>query len=249
MNYFLTIAASDNSGGAGIQQDLKVARELGYWGLSAITGITIQDFNRLISVYPISPEILSEQIEMNMKTFQINCTKIGAICSEDNIKVISEILQKNKLKNIVLDPVFAPSQGVEFIQSKSIKLFRDNLLPFINILTPNKAELSLLTEKKVTNFEEGIEISKELCNQYNCSIYLKGGHFEDNPIKEALITHNNVSLIGKGRLTLNYSHGTGCTFSTALSCYLGNGSDLKRACIRASEFVSKLYRKLETDFQ
>lgn len=89
MKYFLTIAASDNSGGAGIQQDLKVAEELGFWGLSAITGITIQNFEKLTSTYPIPSEIVSGQIEMNINFFQINCVKIGAICSEDNIMTIS----------------------------------------------------------------------------------------------------------------------------------------------------------------
>jgi hydroxymethylpyrimidine/phosphomethylpyrimidine kinase len=249
MKYFLTIAASDNSGGAGIQQDLKVAEELGYWGLSAITGITTQNFEKLDGVYPISPEILSGQIEINIQSFQINCIKIGAICSEKNIIAISDILQKYKLKNIVLDPVFSPSNGKEFLQSKSVKLFREKLLPYINIVTPNRIELSLLAEKEILNFEEGLEASKELNKRFNCNVYIKGGHFESNSIKEALVTHSEVNIFEKERLSLNYSHGTGCTFSTALSCFLGDNIELKYACIKASEFVSRIYQKLEIDFQ
>jgi len=248
MKYFLTIAASDNSGGAGIQQDLKVAEQLGFWGLSAITGITIQNFDKLESIYPVPPEILSGQIEMNINSFPINCIKIGAVCSEENIHAISAILAKNKLKNIVLDPVFAPTHGKEFIKSMSVKLFREQLLPNANIVTPNKNELSLIAEKEVLNFESGIDISKKITNQYGCNVYLKGGHFESKSIKEALITPDEVSLFEKERLNLKYSHGTGCTFSTALSCFLGQGLELKNACIKASDYVSNKYKELKLLF-
>ena len=241
MNYFLTIAASDNSSGAGIQQDLKVAAEFGFWGLSAITGITIQNFKKLESIYPIPSEILSGQIEMNLNSFQIKCTKIGAICSENNIQVISSILVNKKLKNIVLDPVFSPSHGKAFIKSKSIKYFREKLLPFVDVVTPNKDELSLLAEKEIFNFDQGIEACKLLSKQYGTSFYLKGGHFEGSSIKEALITDKEISFFEKERLTLKYTHGTGCTFSTALSCYLGNELMMKEACRKATGYVSKKY--------
>ncbi len=243
MNYFLTIAASDNSGGAGIQQDLKVAVELGYWGLSAITGITVQNFDKLESIYPIPSEILSGQIEMNLNSFQIKCTKIGAVCCENNIMAISSIFANKKLKNVVLDPVFSPTHGKSFINTKAIKLFKEKLLPLADIVTPNKNELSLLVEKEILNFEQGIEASKLISRQYGTGIYLKGGHFEGSLIKEALITEKEISFFEKEKLTLKYSHGTGCTFSSALSCYLGDGLMMKEACKRASEYVSKKYRE------
>jgi hydroxymethylpyrimidine/phosphomethylpyrimidine kinase len=243
MKYFLTIAASDNSGGAGIQQDLKVAEDLGFWGVSAITGITIQDFKKMQSVYPIPPEILSEQIRMNINSFQINCVKIGAVCSEENIKAISTILKTNKLKNVILDPVFAPSHGKEFISLKSVTLFIEELLPLVNIITPNKNELSLLSGKGILNFDDGIEASRQLVNRFGCNVYLKGGHFDGIFIKEALITSNDIIFFEKERLKLKYSHGTGCTFSTALSCYSGQGLNLKDACNKATSYVSNRYKE------
>lgn len=154
------------------------------------------------------------------------------------------ILKNSKLKNLVLDPVFAPSHGKEFINSNSIKLFREELLPLVNIVTPNKNELSLLAEKEILNFEEGIEASKKMVNRFGCNIYLKGGHFKGNSIKEALITNSDILFFEKKMLHLKYSHGTGCAFSTALSCYLGDGLDTNEACIKASEYVSKKYQRL-----
>jgi len=243
MKYYLTIAASDNSGGAGIQQDLKVAESMGHWGLSAITGITVQNFKKLDSIYPIPANILSQQIEMNINSFNINACKIGAVCSEENIQVISSILKKYELKNIILDTIFSPTYGKAFINYGSIKLFKEKLLPHVNIITPNKDELSLLAGKEILNFEQGIEAALDLAKQYNCCIYMKGGHYEGNTINEALINKNKVVNFEKERLTLKYSHGTGCTFSTALTCYLGNGLSLKEACVKASEYVNYIYKK------
>lgn len=242
MKYFMTIAASDNSGGAGIQHDIKVAEEFGYWGLSAITAITVQNFQKLNYIYPIPHDYLSQQIEINLNSFNITAIKIGAICSNDNINALSLILKKYKLKNIVLDTVFSPTQGKAFIKRDSVKLFKEKMLPYVFIITPNKDELSMLTGKEIPDFEKGIDFARELAEQYNCRIYLKGGHFEGDVIKEALIEKDESFIFEKEKLELQYSHGTGCTFSTALSCLLGNGLTLKEACVKASEYVSNKYR-------
>ena len=180
-------------------------------------------------------------------SFNIKAVKIGAVCSEENIKVISQVIKKHKLKNIVLDTVFAPTHGKAFVTNKSINLFREQLLPFVDIITPNKDELSLLTEHQIINIEQGIEAAKQLANEYGCNIYLKGGHFEGNTIKEALISKNKVFVFEKDKLKLKYSHGTGCAFSTALSCYIGKGLSLNKACEQASEFVSNMYRKINAE--
>jgi hydroxymethylpyrimidine/phosphomethylpyrimidine kinase len=241
MRYFLTIAASDNSGGAGIQQDIKVAAQLGYWGLSAITGLTVQNFNHLNSIFPVAAEILSEQIEMNLKSFKVSNVKIGAICSEENILAISKVLQHYQLPHVVLDSVFAPTHGKSFIGKTSIQIFKEQLLPYIFIITPNKNELSLLSGINIVNFEQGIEAAINLSKQFGCMIYLKGGHFDGQIIKEALIDKDGTLIFEKERLTLTYSHGTGCVFSSALSCFLGDGLSIKDACREASIFVSKYF--------
>jgi hydroxymethylpyrimidine/phosphomethylpyrimidine kinase len=209
MKYFLSIAASDNSGGAGIQQDLKVAEDLGYWGLTAITGITVQNFEKLENIFPVSSSVLAGQLDMNVKSFKINCIKIGAICSENNIRIISEKIKNKKFQNIVVDPVFAPTSGKEFLAPKSLKIFTETLLPLADIITPNKNELSVLTGKTFVNFNDGIDAARIIVQTYGCYVYLKGGHFDGVTIKEALITSNDVTIFEKKRLKLSYTHGTG----------------------------------------
>ncbi len=244
MKYFLTIAASDNSGGAGIQQDLKVAEDMGYWGLSAITGITVQDFDKVSRIYPVSSEVLTEQIEKCIKSFDASAVKIGAVCSDENIIAISGLIKKYKLKNIVLDTVFSPTRGSAFIGKKSIELFRNKLLPVVRIITPNKNELSLLSGKKMNTLKDCIVAAKELSLRYNCDIYITGGHFDGKIITEALVQKNKVTLFAKERLNLKYSHGTGCAFSSALSCLI-NDNPVKDSCEKASEYVSKLYKNFQ----
>ena len=241
MKCFLTIAASDNSGGAGVQRDLKVAHSLGYWGLSAITGITIQDFTKLEKIYPLDATIVQQQIRKNINSFAITAVKIGAICSDENIKIISSILQTNKFPAVVLDPVFAPTHGPAF--TDSIDLFRDKLLPYIDIITPNKDELALLVNEEITSFDQAIKCAQKIVNNFNCNVYLTGGHFKTDTINESLITKNKVTLLQKERLKLTYSHGTGCAFSSALSCFLGNGDALNEACQKASAYMAALLNK------
>ncbi len=242
MKYFLTIAASDNCGGAGIQKDLKVAGELGYWGLSAITGITVQDDVKVDSLYPIPASILMKQIKKNFSSYTISTVKIGVISSDENISAIADFFIKNKFPNLVLDTVFAPSHGAKFISKASVSLFKEKLLPLVKIITPNKHELYLLSGNEINTIEDGIVAAKQISEQYKCCVYLKGGHFNDDVIKEILVQKGKTDIVEKRRITYKNPHGTGCTFSSALSCFLGDKLELKKACSKATLFVDGMYK-------
>ncbi|NTW33378.1 MAG: hydroxymethylpyrimidine/phosphomethylpyrimidine kinase [Bacteroidetes bacterium] len=241
---FLTIAASDNSGGAGIQQDLKIAFELGYHGLSAITGITVQNFQKVKSVEPISSDLLLAQIKENFTSFKISVVKIGALCSNENICIVGSLLKKYNPPGVVLDTVFAPTKGKFFTEPDAIELYQKKLFPYVDIITPNKIEIELLLHKKFNSIEEAAQASLALSEKYNIAIYIKGGHFDDSKIVEALIMNGEIFYFNKKRLIFQYSHGTGCSFSSALSCFLGNGIPLKTSCSKASAYVSNLYKKI-----
>lgn len=242
MKYFLTIAASDNSGGAGIQQDLKVADSLGFWGLSAITGITVQDFEKVDKIYPVSSRILKEQIEKNLIHFDISVIKIGAVCSSQNIKIIASLLEQYKPQHVVLDTVFASSAGKTFIDDNEINMFKRKLFPWAKIITPNKDELALITKQEITNFDHAVDAAGEIFVKYGCSIYITGGHFGEDPVREALISNDSPAVIRKERINMKYTHGTGCTFSSALGCYMANESSLEEACKKATEYVNHIYQ-------
>jgi hydroxymethylpyrimidine/phosphomethylpyrimidine kinase len=242
MKYFLSIAASDNCGGAGIQKDLRVAAELGYWGLSAITALTVQDDVKVDAVFPVPASILLKQIKKNFSSYSISAVKIGVICSDENMIAIADYFKKTKFQNIVLDTVFAPSRGSIFVSKASVSLFKEKLLPLVKIITPNRHELALLSGIEINTIEEGIIAAKQISQQYGCCVYLKGGHFNDEVIKEILVQKGKVDIIEKRRITYKNPHGTGCTFSSALSCFLGDKMEMKKACSKATLFVDKMYK-------
>jgi len=245
VKYFLTIAASDNSGGAGIQQDIKIAHDLGYWALSAITGITAQNFKKVLRIEAVDASLLRSQIEQCCTSFPVNAIKIGAICSLDNIKVIAYCLKKYTIEHIVLDTVLSSTSGKKFLNKESLNVLKKELFPLTELITPNKPEFEILTDTKFDTIEEGIEIAKSFCIEWHTSILLKGGHFSNAKIKEALITKDYVYCFERERIKFNYEHGTGCTLSSALACFLGNNMSFQESYTQASEYLVKLYNSLK----
>ena len=244
MDYFLTIAASDNSGGAGIQQDIKVAHDHGYWALSAITGITVQDFNSVYHTEPVSPEMLKKQIERCLQSFPVKVVKIGTICSQGNIKVIAECIKRFPDKKIVLDTVLASTGGVPFLNDASRSFLTATLFPLTDLVTPNKTEFELLAGQKFESLDEGINIAIEKNKKWGTSILLKGGHFSNEKIEEALVTSTDVYRFERERYTLKYSHGTGCTLSSAIACFLGKGEALQDAYLHGSAYVVDVFTRM-----
>lgn len=120
MDYFLTIAASDNSGGAGTRQDIKVAHELGYWVLSAITGITVQNYKKVFDIEAVPSSLLKSQIEQCFLSCPVKTVKIVAICSIENLLVIVDCLKQFPQKHIILDPVLFSTGGVPFLDKSSL---------------------------------------------------------------------------------------------------------------------------------
>ena len=153
MDYFLTIAASDNSGGAGIQQDIKVSHELGYWPLSAISGITVQDFKNVYLVEAVNPSLLQLQINRCLQSFPLKAIKIGAICSKENLNVIVDCLKNNSIPNIVLDTVLSSTGGTPFLDISSILIMKKDLFPLCKLITPNKQEFEKLVNSEIDTIE------------------------------------------------------------------------------------------------
>jgi len=235
--YFLTIAASDSSGGAGIQQDIRVAGELGYRTLSAVTGITVQDYNQLYCVEPVRPSIVSMQADRCLSSFAVSAVKIGALCSAPNVEAVAQCLQKHSPRHVVLDPVLSSSGGSALFPLESVHELTDELFPLTSVVTPNKPEFEILTGEEIDTIEQGATIAETFCRSWNTSILLKGGHFGHKMIREALVTADGTVFFERKRLKFGYDHGTGCTFSTALACFLGNGLPLPEAYHQASGYL------------
>jgi len=244
MDYFLTIAASDNSGGAGIQQDIKVAQALGYWPLSAITGITVQNFRQVFELEATPSRCLKAQIEQCFLSFPLKAVKIGALCSAEHLAVIVDCLKRFPQRPVILDPVLFATDGTPFLNEAALHDLKCRLFPLTDLITPNKQEFELLARQCCDDLEEAIGLAQKKCLEWQCSILLKGGHFDGAMIKEALVTARGVFRFERERKSFPYAHGTGCTLSSALASYLGKGQSLEEAYHLASQFLVEYYEQI-----
>ena len=218
---------------------------MGCWALSAVSGITVQDFNKVFEVEAVKPALLQSQIEQSLLSFPVNAIKIGAICNNENIKVIADCLKKYSAKHVVLDTVLASTSGKPFLDESALTVLKQELFPLTEIITPNKNEFEILVNRKINNIDEAIEIARDKCSEWNTSILLKGGHFDDTLIKEALVTKTSVDRFERERKKYSYQHGTGCALSSALACYLAQDKPLLDAYLLSSEYLVKYYNLLQ----
>ena len=248
MKYFLTIAASDNSGGAGIQQDIKVAWDLGYWPLSVITGITVQNFTRARIIQPVEDELVREQMTESLSSFPVQAVKIGALTSEENVIAVARVLERFRPSVVVLDTVIATSSGKAFLSSEAVEVMKQQLFPLTTVITPNKPEFEILTGQKFNDFSSAVEVAREFSARWNTAVILKGGHFGGETVPEAVVTPASTQVFHWSRLDFSrYSHGTGCTFSSALACSLGDGYDLATAYQRATDYLRNFYSRMQRE--
>lgn len=240
-DFFLTIAASDNSGGAGIQQDCRVATEWNLWPLSVITAITIQNFEKLHQIHFLPSELVRETLQLTITEFPITVAKIGALGSKSVAKEIVNILEQINLPLIVWDPVFYASDGSLISEICNDFVVIEKYLKVAHIVTPNKNELEILLQCSISDFEQAIEKAKALSNEYDIIVLLKGGHFLSEQLVEAIVGKDFQQIFARKRLNFNYQHGTGCTFSSAFACAYNLYKDLFRAYISAINYVEKFY--------
>ena len=240
--YFLSIAATDTTGEAGIIKDCKVADSLGFNTLSAITAITTQNDESLLEIYPVQRAILSEQLQV-CSTFKVDCIKIGALGNLENGLIVAEYLKLFPDALIVWDPVFSPTRGKPFITHNDINELTGVLLPLIDMVTPNFNELLKILDRDEHNITGWQRQTQQTAEKYNVTFYVTGGHTpaRKNNIEEYLISKDLVQSFERERIPLRYHHGTGCTFSTALACLMAEENDLITALKCSSAFIDNLY--------
>ncbi|MTI61706.1 MAG: bifunctional hydroxymethylpyrimidine kinase/phosphomethylpyrimidine kinase [Firmicutes bacterium] len=241
----LTIAGSDSGGGAGIQADLKTFSALGVYGLSVITSITAQNTTGVIAVEDISPAMVAKQIDAVFSDIQIDAVKIGMVSNREIIKVIVEGLRKWDVKNIVLDPVMMSESGSKLLDVEARSTLIKELIPLADIITPNLSEASVLLEREVITLKDMEKAVRELTKMGCGSVLLKGGHLTDRT--SAKKTTRAIDVYYDGQLLLRYqadrvktrnTHGTGCTYSSAIAAYLAFGLKMDRAIARAKDYIT-----------
>ncbi len=239
---FLTVAASDTSGGAGIQQDIKTALYHNFWPFSVISANTAQSFKQVFAVEEVNIEFFRKQLDSVFNNFRIDCLKIGLIPNSQMLLILNSYL-KHYNGISVLDPVLVSSSGHSFVDNDFIEVLKNEILPYITVITPNQHELQMLSGQPITDFDQATKQAEILSERYKLSVYVKGGHFSDNPIKEAFINTDFRLNFELPRFDWKYNHGTGCAFSSALAVNLILEKDINLAVYNASGYVRDFYNQ------
>jgi hydroxymethylpyrimidine/phosphomethylpyrimidine kinase len=235
----LTIAGSDSGGGAGIQADLKTFLSLNVHGTSAITCITAQNPKRVSGIQPIQPDLLEKQIEAVFAELPPAAAKTGMLFSSDLIAVVVRFFQKRRRPPLVVDPVMISTSGSRLLKPSAIKRLQNDLLPLATIVTPNLDEAELLTGESLKTVEDLRFAAKSIYGKFGCAALVKGGHLKNS--REAA----DIFFDGRNELLLTApfvrgvsTHGTGCTYSAAITGYLARGQSLIQAVQLAKRYIT-----------
>jgi len=239
----LTFAASDPSGGAGLQADLLTLASMGCHPLSVITAITVQDSLGVEGILAIDSDWVADQARRLLEDMPVDAFKIGVLGSVENIAAIAEVVSDYPDVPLILDPVLASGRGDELANEDMIHALKELLLPQTTILTPNSLEVRLLTEG-----DEDEELTLEQCAakliETGCEYVLVTGTHENTPqVINTLYGKNGVVRSDSWpRLSGSY-HGSGCTLASAIAAMLANGLDLPEAVREAQEYTWQTLRK------
>lgn len=236
----LSIAGSDPSGGAGIQADLKTFSALGCYGMAVITALTAQNTQGVTGVFEVPADFVEKQIETVFADVRVDAVKIGMVGSPDAIRAIARVLKKHKPAHIVLDPVMVAQSGDKLISDAAIDVMRQELFPLATIITPNIPEAEVLLDKKIG--AALTEAAVELVGMGAASVLLKGGHM-DGPIAiDVYADGHGRAVLESPRVKTKNNHGTGCTLSSAIACFLAHGAIPEQAAFEAKNYITGALR-------
>jgi len=237
MKTALSIAGTDPSGGAGIQADLKTMTMNGVFAMSAITALVAQNTTGVREIVEMSPEFLSQQIDVVFEDIPPDAVKIGMVSSCTLIETIADRLRFYGAKNIVVDPVMVSTSGDRLISEEAVDTLKSHLLPLAAVATPNIPEAKILSGMKIHNREDIIKAAKCIGDAYGCAVLLKGGH-DINDANDYLYSQGMGQWFEGQRINNPNTHGTGCTLSSAIAANLAKGFDLPTSIRRAKDYLS-----------
>lgn len=234
----LCIAGSDSSGGAGIQADIKTATAFGVYAMTAVTAVTVQDTKGVRAIHPVPAKIVREQIEACLADIGADAIKIGMLGSRAIVGAVADALEKYARKiPIVLDPVMVSTSGAPLLARNAVATLKARLLPLAALVTPNIPEAQALTAMRGSHRDEAERAGRALIAMGARAALIKGGHATRATIDDVLVWKGGVEVYAFPRLKTRHTHGTGCTFATAIACGLAQGMSLPLATGRAREFV------------
>jgi hydroxymethylpyrimidine/phosphomethylpyrimidine kinase len=236
----LTIAGSDSSAGAGVQADLKTFSALGVYGLNAVTCIVAEIPGKVSRIEPVNPEMVRAQIEVLAGSFPIAAIKTGLLCSAAIISIVAQTIADLRTRvPLIVDPVITATGGDPLLERGAVEAYENELFPLASLITPNLDEASQLIGRKVVDRASMEKAGKDLKDRFKAAVLLKGGHLTGENALDLLFVDGRVIEFSAPFVRDVATHGTGCTYSAAITAELAKEMPLADAIERAKTFVTK----------
>jgi hydroxymethylpyrimidine/phosphomethylpyrimidine kinase len=233
----LSIAGSDPSGGAGIQADLKTFHQHKVYGMAVITLLTVQNTRGVRAVYVMKPAQVIRQIEAVLEDIPPQAVKTGALGDEAVLRSLARAFRKWRLP-IVVDPVMVSKHGASLLKAGAVRAFIKELLPQAALVTPNLCEAGVLSGIRVRDPESMEKAARIIAGFGPRAVLVKGGHLKGDAA-DLFYQDGRVRLLSASRIKTRHTHGTGCTYSAAITAGLARGEDLFAAVANAKKFITR----------
>jgi len=242
MRTALTIAGSDSGGGAGIQADLKTFAACGVYGTSAITAVTAQNTLGVTAWEPVSTELVIAQIEAVAGDIPPAAVKTGMLPTAAIVEAVSAAIEGLDLPNLVVDPVMVAKGGDRLLRDDAVAAMKTHLFRLAEVLTPNIPEAEALTGMRITSVDDMLAAARRIREMGPRVVIVKGGHAASlESVDVVCLPHAEFELRGP-RIATVHTHGTGCTFASAIAAYLALGRPLEEAIREARSYLEGAIR-------
>jgi hydroxymethylpyrimidine/phosphomethylpyrimidine kinase len=239
----LSIAGSDSGGGAGIQADLKTFSEIGVYGMTAITAVTVQNTLGVSGYEELPPAIVADQIRAVVDDIGVDAAKTGMLASAEIVRAVAGAVRAGGIAHLVVDPVFVSKHGDPLLQEAAVEAIRTDLLPLASLVTPNLPETGGLLDRDVRTRDDMETAAGDLLALGPGAVLVKGGHLDEGAADDLYAdAAGAVEWLREQRLTTPHTHGTGCTLSSAITAYLALGEPMQAAVRHGKAFVTEAIR-------
>lgn len=237
MKKVLSIAGSDCSGGAGIQADLKTFSAHGVFGMSVIVSVVAENTSRVIDIQNVTPDMIEKQIDAVFEDVEVDAVKIGMLSTPECMKAVAAKVKQYQPENVVIDPVMYAKNGCPLMEPTAVSTLIETIIPLADVLTPNIPEAEKIADMQISTVSD-METAARKIHSMGCkSVVVKGGHHIGNAV-DVLFDGRNFYHFETAHIDTKNTHGTGCTFSSAIASQLAKGKSVPDAVKAAKTYVT-----------
>jgi hydroxymethylpyrimidine/phosphomethylpyrimidine kinase len=239
----LVIAGSDSGGGAGIEADIKTATGLGAYAATAITALTAQNTLGIAAIFPVPPDFVARAMAAVLRDIGADAIKTGMLVDAATIVAVADALGELAPEiPLVVDPVMVSSSGTRLLSADAMEILTRRLVARAAVVTPNLPEAEILLGRRIDTLDAMKEAAMALTRLGAAVTIITGGHLSGPNVCDVVADRDGVEVLAAPRLPGKSTHGTGCTFATAIAAGIAQGLETRAAIERARDFVREAIR-------